>query len=376
MRDIHIISNPLGSLGEITNDIVTYLGSKFKFTSEFDEKKYIPETYDILLSHFISTKVTESPIFHKFKYKILIQPIDGTKIYPKFIESINEYDLILTPGKAGKSIMEENGVIKPILVVPNYFKSKILVKPKDLSIPKLDKLIANKFIFYHESTCHPRKGIEEMCLNYVKTFSDTPYVDKVVLVIKASSHNELTYDNLEEIKKRIVSLQKQYKNPASIIKISQHLSEKTLKKLWYKTDCYLHFAKMEGFGIPLLRMAALGKPIITLYNGHSGYMDFLSNDWNAKFIGNKKVIAHNEFIPIYTKETEWSVPYNEKEVSDCLMDAYNGKIVFQSSRDLKFFKKYSVSTVMSIYEKIFENINMYKKEIKYDFIESDIEIIK
>jgi hypothetical protein len=373
MKNIHIVSNPVGSLGEITKDISTYLKDKFVFTNEFEENNSIPLKHEILLSHFISPVVVNSPVFHNFQYKVLIQPIDGTKIHQAFIDAINEYDLILTPGKAGKRIMEENGVTKPILVIPNYYKQQIFSAPQNLSIPKLDKYIKDKFVFYHESTCHPRKGIEEMCEAYVRAFSDTPYANKVVLVIKASPHNKLTYNDLEVIKKRIIKLQKKYKNPAQIIKISQYLSEDILKKLWHKTVCYLHFAKIEGFGIPLLRMMMLEKPIVALYNGDSGYMDFLENDHNVKFIGDKKVIAHNEFIPIYTKETEWSVPSNKEEAAKVIMDMYLNPITPEVGK--KSLKKYSIKTVMDFYEKVFNNIESYKKEEHYSFIESNIEII-
>ena len=373
-RSIHIVSSPSGSLGEIVNDLMVYLKDKFNFTSELDKNNCIPEKYEILLSHFISEKIVNSPIFYKFKYKVLIQPIDGTKIYSQFVEAMNKYDLILTPGKAGKRIMEENGVTTEILIIPNFYKPEILIKPKNLSIPKLDKFIANKFVFYHESTGHPRKGIEEMCESYVKAFSDTPYADKVILIFKASQHNALTYDDLEGIKKRIIKLQKQYKKPASIIKISQQLSEETLKKLWYKTDCYLHFAKIEGFGIPLLRMTVLNKPIITLYNKDSGYMDYLINKENVIFLADKKVIAHNEFIPIYTKETEWSVPICKAESSKKLIDVFLNKKEFKNKGGQTFLKKYSVNTIMHIYETIFNSISMYKKS-NWGFIESDVKLI-
>jgi glycosyltransferase involved in cell wall biosynthesis len=373
MRSIHIVSNPIGSLGEITKDISSYLASKFKFTNEFETGNCIPKTHDILLSHFISPVVASSPVFNEFKYKILIQPIDGTKIHSNIVDSINEYDLILTPGKAGKRIMEENGVTKPILVIPNYYKPQILFTPKNLSIPKLDKHIDGKFMFYHESTCHPRKGIEEMCEAYIRAFSDTPYVDKVVLVIKASPHNKLTYHDLEKIKGRMIKLQKSYKKPAKILKISQRLDESILKKLWHRTDCYLHFAKIEGFGIPLLRMMMLGKPIIALYNGDSGYMDYLGTDINVKFISNKRIIAENEFIPIYTKETEWSIPLDIEEAAGIIKEMYLKPMTPEASP--RSVKKYSIKTIMGIYEKVFNNIELYKKEEHYSFIESNIEII-
>ena len=371
-KKIHFISNDVGSLGEITNDLINYLKNYFIVTNEAENQ--IPKKFDILVSHFISEKVTLSSHFNSFRFRVLIQPIDGTKLKKNIIDSINRYDLIITPGKAGKKIMINNGVYKPIKVIPNYYKPEILSPVKNLSIPELDKLINDKFVFYHESTCHPRKGIKALCESFTRAFSSNTEHFPVVLLIKSSPHNEYTFDDLEKIKKDIIKLQKEYKYPAQIIKISQHLPFKTLEKIWHKIDAYVSFAGIEGFGIPLLRMALLEKPIVTLKSEISGYMDYLNNNSNTIFVNSVRGKAEKELTVIYESETEWEYPTSIEECKTALLETYfSPHNVNDFSRE--FLKKYSYKYIMEEYKNLFYNIEKYKiRNSSYSFIESDIEI--
>jgi hypothetical protein len=322
---LHIVSALVGSIGEITHDLLPYFENTFDVTLEgFQE----PKDYKLLLSHFVNPIIVKHENFKKFKKKILIQPIDGTSIKPEAIKCINQYDLIITPGLAGQRIMQLNGVIKPIVVIPNFYKDNIFNKPIDIFIPELPK---DKIIFYHESTCHPRKGIEYLYEGFIRAFSDTKWADKVVLVIKDSPFNEITFDKIERLKRETIKLQAQYKNPARIIKISQALSEDTLKKLWYNTDIYVSLSKIEGFGIPLLRMAALGKPIIALDSTVSGYTDFLTPD-NSYLIPTNLVTAEDEFMWLYKKDSKWSVPINIDGVQQALQSALLNHMIGKQKR--------------------------------------------
>lgn len=300
-KHLHITSSTTGSIGEITRDLVKYLKtrSNFKVTCEFDGE--VPEKDEILLSHFVNPAIIRSEEFNCFSKKILIQPIDGTDIKPDYVDLINQYDLIITPGKAGKKIMSDNGIYKPIIVIPNYYKEEHL----DLSDVGIIKQIPkDKVVFYHESTFHPRKGIEMLYKGFVKAFSDTEAADKVVLVCKDIPYNQVTFDQIEKFKTETIRLQSYYSNPASIIKITQYTDWDKLKALWKRADCYVSFAKIEGFGIPLLRMAAMGKPILTLNNPYCGYLDFLNQN-NAYLVPCYSTKAPDEFMQLYTPNTQW-----------------------------------------------------------------------
>ena len=298
---LHFVSEMTGSIGEITKDLIPYFNDAFDLTVEGEAD---PKGFKTLLCHFINPNVVNDPNFKKFKKKILIQPIDGTVIKEDIIECFNKFDLIITPGEAGKVIMINNGVTKPIKVIRNFYKDSVLIKPLDIRVKELPK---DKILFYHESTCHPRKGMEILYEAFVKAFSDTKYADKVALIVKDSAFNERTYAKSEVLKEQIISLQNQYNNPAQIIKISQNLKEETLKKIWNNVDIYVSCAKIEGFGIPLLRMALLQKPIIALDCPLSGYVDWLNHD-NSYLVPTKPVTAEEEFMFLYKHNTKWGVP--------------------------------------------------------------------
>jgi len=316
-RHIHIVSQFQGSLNEITVDLIEGLKDTYVVTREGDDE---PKEYDILLCHFIIPKITQNDNFDRFKYRILIQPIDGTSIKRDIIKEINKFDVIITPGEAGKKILQDNNINKPIFVIPNFYKKEDLIK--EYGNKKLDKLTKGKFVFYHESTLHPRKGIKELLRAYTKTFSSNHEDNKVVLILKCPPHNPATFESLEEFKKEVIALQKQYKYPAQIYKISQWLDKTKMRQLMTKCDCYIQPSKIEGFGIPLLRALILEKQTIVLNNPLSGYMDYLPKE-NVIYVKGIKEIAVGEINPMYTEVTEWYTP-DEESLSTAMITSYNG----------------------------------------------------
>lgn len=370
-RHIHFISQFKGSLNEITEDLIEGLKGHFVVTREGEEE---PKEYDILLTHFIIPKLTQHNSFNRFKHKVLIQPIDGTVIKRDIVKDINKYDIIITPAQVGKDILINNGVKKPIIVIPNFYKKDFFFHLTDNPLIKLERQIKNRLVFYHESTCHPRKGVEEMLTAYVKEFSSNDKKPNVVFILKSPAHTITTFEYLEGIKKRIIKLQKQYKYPAEIIRIAQWLEQDVLKKLWGRCDCYIHCAKIEGFGIPLLRMTALQKPILTLDNPLCGYMEFINRD-KTVLVPTMIKISENEINPMYTETNYW----REAEVSDLQVgyrEIYNRLLKRkENTGDDVIFRLNSKYMYERVIKQYIEVLKSEKLKKEYGFIESDI-IIK
>lgn len=316
MRKLHFVSNLTGSIGQISTKLAVDLKKHFDLTKEWEGQE--PEEKDILLCHFIKPDIVNHIEFNNFKKKILIQPIDGTDILPDFVNLFNKFDLIICPAKASKIILKRNDVTVPIEVIPNYYEDDIFEKPITSKIEKY--LPQDKIIIYHESTFHPRKGIELLYEGYVRAFSDTEYVDNVLLVLKDSYYNKMTFLEIENLKRLTMKLQKQFKKPAKIIKFSSLLSVDDLKILWNRCNIYASFSKIEGFGIPMLTHYLLGKSVLCLDNPYSGYNDYLAAS-TAYFVPSKQTKAKNEFMELYSKKTEWAVP-NIADVINCLKTAY------------------------------------------------------
>lgn len=347
---LHIVSQFHGSLGEITTDLIPFLKKDFVITEEF---KQGPAGFDYLLCHYINPVIVQDQSFKLFNKKIVIQPIDGTVLMPEIINSLNQFDLIITPSLAGKNIMLENKVTSPIEVVPNYYKKSLttlIKKQLPKGIPQAD------FIFYHESTLVNRKGMELLYEAFIKAFSDKPYTNKVLLVIKDSPLNTKTLTYKEKCKKEAIELQKKYKNPARIVKISQLLKEETLKNIWINIDAYVSFAKIEGFGIPMLRMAVLQKPIVTLENKLSGYSDFL-NLSNSYMVPTTNVQAIGENSALYSKNSQWAVPNKMDDAVEQLLLCYDDTIKQKQKKvDQTQLEKYEFEKVKNIYTSLLQNL--------------------
>ena len=307
---LHFISTEAGSIWEITSDLLPYLEKEFIVTKDW--KREIPLKREVLLCHFLKPEMFLEPdVFDSFQFKVLIQPIDGTHIKKEVVDMLNCFDVIFTPAEAGKMIMQNNGVGVPIMVIPNYYKDNLFEKKiwTDIEsyIPK------DKIIFYHESSFHPRKGIEILYEGFIRAFADSEMVEDVVLIVKDLPYTHTTFYKNEELKAQAIKLQNSFYHPPTILKFSSFLNEDELKTIWNACDAYVSLAKIEGFGIPLLRMAMLNKPIIALKNFNSGYMDFL-NSSNSYLIDCYQTRASDEFMWLYTGETEWGIPLMQNVV--------------------------------------------------------------
>src|ERR1035437_3155476 len=230
---LHFISSTVGSIGEISLDL--YESLKKDFTASREWEMELPKKREILLCHFYDRNIFKNKkikIFQSFKVKILIQPIDGTVFFPEFIKNMNLFDVIITPGMAGKKILQKNGVIIPIKVIPNYYKNNLFEKP---IYQQIEKYIPNdKIIFYHESSFDKRKGIELMYEGFVRAFADSPSANEVVLIVKDLPYNNFSFNINEDLKKQTIQLQKSYQHPPVIKKFSCMLTQSELKALWNK----------------------------------------------------------------------------------------------------------------------------------------------
>ena len=349
-RSIHFVSEIHGSIGEISKDLFEGLKDDFNITRQWFNE--VPDEFDVLLCHFINLKVVNDPDFKLFKRKVLIQPIDGTEIKEEYIKAFNEFDLIICPAQASINILRDNGVKVNMEVIPNYFKKDIFVKDVYTGVDKY--IPQDKFVFYHESTFHPRKGIELLYEGYVKAFSNTKDANDILLVLKDQPHNQRTFKDIEDLKRQTIKLQKKYENPARIIKFSSYLNDQELKSLWHRTNCYVSFAKIEGFGIPMLRHAVLNKPILCLDNYNSGYHSFLNRVQNGSIyvVPTTQVEAKNEFMEMYKKTTKWAVPFD----IDLIVNQF--RTVYSIHKNQHYDRTYEYNTFIEYeYEKV---VNRYK----------------
>tara|TARA_R100001510_G_C7646210_1_gene203515 strand:- start:846 stop:1964 length:1119 start_codon:yes stop_codon:yes gene_type:complete len=333
--------------------IWTRTGESLKIINESLEKEF-KEKYnllnytkrgDILLMHHIHLDDLS-----KFSRRILIQPMDGTVIHPHIIEKINNFHYIVTPSNIGKELLENNGVTKPIKVIPNYYDDNLLGDDNGFFSSLFNE---KKYTFYTESTATHRKNINRTLRNFLKEFTEK---DNVRLVIKL---NEVSKSRVSVLKK----LLKKYPNHPEVIIINKKLPKEYLYSIKKGIDCYICLSYMEGFCIPLLDAVVLKKDIITLDTKISGYRDFINKD-NSILLPVKEISTFlspgDEWI--YSKNSKWeNVDY--VEYRKALRTAFNGEYTFNKNQD---YSQYSQKNVMSQYNELLDVVSneVLEREMK------------
>jgi FkbM family methyltransferase len=296
------------SLNLINSDIKKALNKEGYYFTPFYRKG------NILIQHY------SRPVKNNLEYrlKILIQPIDGTKIKKKHTDEINSYDIIITPSNIGKKIMIENGITKPIIVIPNYYSD---VTPSDY----YEK--SDKFTFYSESTGIIRKNIPNLLKYFLETFNSN---DNVKLVIKTISDKT----------KELHDILEQYEDKPEVIIITDYLSESDLESIMKNIDCYICLSHMEGFCIPIINALKWNKKVIALNTEISGYVDFLTNE-NAYLVKCSRIPIDKQFesLLIWGEESEWEEPDYEHYKS-LLKLVIND--TYRASVEVDNYSKYSV----------------------------------
>jgi glycosyltransferase involved in cell wall biosynthesis len=380
---IHVVSQSIASIGEVTNDIVSFLQncSNYVITEEFKGQQ--PKKYETLLCHYFTSKIVKHKNFQLFRHKILIFPVDGTAFVEGVVDNMNQFDLIITPGTAGKKILEKVGVTTEIKVIPNFYHINHVTIDPDVSISKsLKKELKDSYVFYYEANFYERKGFEELMSSFIHAFStdDKENKENVTLLIKTDNSLK-SYEYFERIKKEsILKTQKLFKFPVKIVKVSQHIKFEQLKKIWNRIDCYVHPARIEGFGIPLLRMAVLGKPILVLENSFSGYNDFLKNYPFVCYTASFSQHASKESNLIYNKKTNiWKRALRKSFIND-LRKMYNSypksfsqtyPYEIEMATVASKLRKYEHCNVMTQYMNVFDKLPTQDKFTPASFSKSE-----
>lgn len=271
-----------------------------------------------MIMHFLQPAYSTKEYLNSFKYKILYIPLDGALIKPEWVEAINLFDLIISPTEIGNSILKDNKVTVSVMVLPLYFKNEDLVLPQVVR--------NNKITFYHESNNSLyRKGIDLMYNGFVTAFKDR---NDVELVIKSRT----TYPG---------------KISSNNIKFINHfIPKKDLKELWAKADIYIGLSRIDGVGMPILRMYAFKKPIVVLENKYSGANEFLKGNFVYKVKS-----FYNSFYNegwLYDLKDNSLVSAEIKDISETLITAFEDfkEQKYKVDFDQEFYHKYSYETVM------------------------------
>ncbi len=335
-EQIHITKINAASLDKVNTDLADFL-AKNGFSVTHNQ---IPMEGKVLINHYF--QVAKAGRF--FKKSILIQPIDGTIFKDGVTAEMNKYDLITTSSAVSKSILEKNGVTKPIAVVPYYYDERILSSNNGYYARKYK---SDKYTFYNESSGIKRKNLNNTLRYFLSEFTAT---DNVRLILKLSTKDNNIIDEINAIYNQINA----NGQAPEVVIINEFLSEDDLNSLRRGINCYICLSYMEGFCIPLLNAVVLKKDVICLNSKISGYADFI-NDKNACLLEAHSIPIdkHPSSLLIFAKESLWEEP-SYADYQQALRKVYTKKHPF--SKDEREYNRYSSTTVMNQYLNIINNI--------------------
>lgn len=194
------------------------------------------------------------------------------KIPQYLIPSCNQMDAIFTPSQFSKRIIEKNGVIAPIFVIPHCHE---IERFENVGKYNIKNLKGFNFLFLSEMT--PRKGWDHLVQAFVEEFG---VGEDVSLTIKTYLRNfELKTQKgcVEKIKNVVDNLGKKINIDTPIIYFyGECLPDSCVLKFINSFDCIVSPHHSEGFGLVLSTAMLLGKVVVA--TNYSGNTDFMNND--------------------------------------------------------------------------------------------------
>lgn len=243
--------------------------------------------------------------------------IETTVAPVDWIHGCNRMDLIITPSKFSKEVLEKTHYVekdnrtqqliknikieKPIEVLfegynEQTFGSNKITKIKDIQQIKEDFAFLFTGHWLQGELGHDRKDVGMLIKCFCHAFKNEK--QKPALILKTSSASFSVRDR-EAMAGKIEECTKEFKESVPpIYLLHGELSEDEMHSLYEsdKIKAMISFTHGEGFGRPLLEFSLTGKPVIA--SNWSGHLDFLK-DGAVLLDGDLKEVhpsAQNQFI--------------------------------------------------------------------------------
>ena len=295
-------------------------------TNEFHQKilQNIATQVDKQPDIFIQVSVANE--FKKVgKYNIGITAGVETTLAPQnFIDGSNQMDLIITPSKFTKEVLQrtiytqmdkrtnqkvgEIKLQKPVEVLfegidTNVFNGKVEKSILDSVDSDFNFLYVGHWL--QGNIGHDRKDTGMTIKTFCTVFKNLPKNKQPGLILKTSSAGFSVMDR-ELITKKIKEITKPFGDKCPPIHlVFGDLSESELNSLYNdkKIKAMLMFTKGEGYGRPLAEFASTGKPIIV--SNWSGHKDFLPEENTVFLDGELKNVHETAVNNFLLKEAKW-----------------------------------------------------------------------
>lgn len=220
------------------------------------------------------------------------------RAWPALLESV---DALAVPSAWSREAFLRSGVRVPVHVVPH------LLAEVDPGGPRWDGGLPEGTLVLH--TIGPwteRKAPWLVLRAFLAAFTSR---DPVALVLKTSAR-DLSLGRLESLlssTRRLVAREvRRHPDPPPVVVLTGTLSRDEMASLHRRGDCYVSLSRAEGFNLPALEAAFLGKPVIV--TGHGAPLELLPAE-AAGFVRHRLVPVRDPAgAPSYTGDQLWAEP--------------------------------------------------------------------
>lgn len=194
------------------------------------------------------------------------------RLPPKWLPWLDAVERVVVPCQWNREVFAASGIRRPVHVVPHICEADAAeeVAPLDLD-PE------GRFVFYSIGDWSSRKGMDRLVRAYLAAFNAK---DPVLLAIKTTSQ-DLTWltpvGSPWPARWSMEWLRWRSGSRAPIRLLTGSFSERQLRALHARGDCYASLPNGEGWGLGMFDAAAAGKPVVT--TGFGGPLDYLGKDY-------------------------------------------------------------------------------------------------
>lgn len=250
------------------------------------------------------------------KYHIGHLFFETDRLPADWINPCNKMQEIWTASEKQAQMMKDSGVTVPIKWFPQPIDTAIAEqKLKPFVIPNFDG-----FVFYGVFQWILRKNPEAMVKTYLQTFSGK---DDVCLVLKTYGNTYLDKE-FDKIRSEITKWKGELglKHYPKIYLVNKLLNTKDLFRLHNAGDVYLNTSCGEGWGIPIVEAALLGKPVIS--TNVTGFADYFSPDIYYPVPASPVTATQVPHIPWYTSDMMW-FDIDRDKLSEAMLEVYHNR---------------------------------------------------
>lgn len=238
----------------------------------------------------------------KDMYNIGYAAWETSKLPPAWPNLINKLDEVWVPSDYNVEVFKNSGITIPIRKIPHAFELNKKATGESLIQRSNDK----EFVFYSIFQWLERKNPIGLLKAYLTEFKKE---ENVALVIKTFISDHGSSSEVTRIKAAINDIKLRLYLPSypKILLVTDLLTSDQMLRLHQDSDCFIHLARSEGFGIPIVEAQLAGKPVIA--TDYSGMKELIN--WEARTgcpVGCIETPVHGMPWSIYSGDMVWSEP--------------------------------------------------------------------